>query len=175
MSVNNCQPRYMHKSLKSSRRLMAVLLLMAGCSASSEHDLDTTSWPAVLQFQSVGCGHHAPLDSMRNTTRRISSHAEWTLYQDSLQPLRPFQPVDFSTQMLILVATPVPSTGYGLRVETVETFLDTTTVTYRVYAPAPDCLVADLPGNVFDVVRLNRHDNPMRYLEETEAIRCSVR
>ena len=166
----------MHKSLKSSRPWMAaLLLLLSGCSAGSEHDRDTTSWPEVLPFQSIGWGHHAPLDSTRTTTRLISTSAEWTLYQDSLQPLLPFQPVDFSTQTLILVATPVPTTGFGLRIQIVETFEDTTTVTYRVYEPAPDCRVADLPGNVFDVVQLKRNDEPVRYVEETEALKCSVR
>ena len=150
-------------------------MLVGGCYMASEHDPTETSWPELLPFASVGWGHHAPLDSNRMTMRVIASDSDWTMYQDSLQPLQPFQPVDLSTQMLILVASPVPTSGYGLRIQHVETYLDTTTVTYRLFTPAADCRVADLPGNAFDVIRLKHIDQPIRYVEEVEALRCTLR
>ena len=156
-----------------SRICLIALVLVAGCYSLPEHDEDATSWPELMQFASVGWGHHAPIDSFNVTRRVISAESEWAIYQDSLQPLMPFTPVDFSSQMLILVATPVPSSGYGLRIEIVESFNDTTTVTYRLFTPAPDCRVADLPGNAFDVVRLNRNDHPVEYVEETESLKCT--
>lgn len=174
MSVKNRQPNYMSNSLMSSRGWAIGLLLVAGCYAASDQEPETTSWPEMLQFASIGWGHHAPLDSNRVTARIITTGAEWAAYQDSLQPLLPFHPVDFSTQMVILVATPVPTYGYALRIQLVESFEDTTTVTYRLFMPAEDCRVADLPGNAFDVVRLNRNAQPVRFVEETEALKCSA-
>ena len=69
-------------------------MLVGGCYMASEHDPTETSWPELLPFASVGWGHHAPLDSNRMTMRVIASDSDWTMYQDSLQPLQPFQPVD---------------------------------------------------------------------------------
>lgn len=168
------QPNYMPEfSISSRPTLLVLLVLCASCNALPEHDEEATSWPEVLQFASIGWGHNAPLDSTVITTRVITTSVDWAVYQDSLQPLLPFRPVDFSTQMVILVASPVPTDGYGLRIQMVESFNDTTTVTYRLFEPAPDCRVADMPGNAFDVVRLNRNDQPVAFVEETESLKCT--
>ena len=164
----------MFNSLMSSRGWAVGLLLLTGCYVAPEQELELAPWPEMLQCASIGWGHHAPLDSNHVTARVIATGTEWAAYQDSLQPLLPFHPVDFSTQMVILVATPVPTEGYALRIQLVESFEDTTTVTYRLFMPAEDCRVADLPGNAFDVVRLNRNTQPVQFVEETEALKCSA-
>ena len=168
----------MHFHRPGSHAQMVVLIFLlsiTSCQPIPEPDMNTDDWPDLIQFVSIGRGHHARLDSTDTTVRIITDTADWEVYQDSLQPLMSFDPVDFSTEMLVLVATPVPSEGYDLRIDLVESLNDTMTVTYSLFVPATDCRIADLPGNVFDVVRLNRVDHAVRFVEETESLRCTLR
>ena len=168
----------MHMLIHSSRSLtilvvFAVLLsglVSISCMPKQSGEPEPEILPELLQFAHVGRGRQARVDT---TFRLIADPATWAAYQDSLQPIQPFEKVEFSREMILLAALPVPTGGYDLRIEFVEFLSDTITVNYRLFLPGADCRNAEAPGVVFDVARLGRIEGELRFLREQESLKCT--
>ncbi len=154
--------------------LAAALLLLipaVGC-LDGPPDTSSVSVAEALAFEVIGRGQQARLDTSEIALRDA---AAWTAYQDSLRPLQPFEPVNFSQEMVLLAAVPVPSGGYSVHFEAVEKNDDGLTAHYRLSIPADDCIATMGAGVAFEAVRLARTDGPVRFEHETEAYRCTER
>ncbi len=150
--------------------ILLTSLLSTGCAHEQAGETEPEDFPEFLQFARLGRGIQAHIDT---TLRLISDPAVWTAYQDSLQPIIPFEAVDFLREMVLLAALPVPTGGYDLRIEYVEALNDTITVTYRLFMPGTDCRNADAPGVVFDVARLEYKEGVLRFVQEREFLKCT--
>ena len=145
-------------------------LLSIGCVPEQTDEFGDDDFPDMLSFVHVGRGRQARVDT---TLRLITDPVVWTAYQDSLQPILPFEEVDFSREAVLLIARPVPTGGYDLRIDFVESLKDTITVAYILFRPGADCRTADAPGVVFDVARMKITEGELRFVEERETVKCT--
>jgi hypothetical protein len=88
---------------------------------------------------------------------------------DSLIPVRfPLPAVDFSRDMLIVVARgPMPSTGYGMRIEDVRTSGRELRVDVCNWRPARDAAQFWAIGYPTDIVRVARSALPVRFVDHS--------
>ncbi len=123
-----------------------------------------------MAFTRLGQGQHA---SLRDTTEQVIRDATaWAALADSLRPVMPFDSVDFSNQVLLLAAVPVPSGGYNLGFEEVNRVGDEIVASYVLMQPGEDCATTMALATPFQVIRLPRPDLPIRFERTTEAYSC---
>lgn len=145
-----------------------VVLLLAGC--QPEETPPTVTLTEAFAFEPLGRGNQARLDTAEVVLREA---ATWAAYQDSLRPLQPFETVDFSQEMVLLAAVPVPTGGYSVLFETVEKIADSLAVTYVLSVPGNDCITTMGASVVFQAVRVARSDAPVHFIREAEPYRCT--
>ena len=153
--------------------LGALLLAATGCLGDTAERETEVTLSEAFAFELVGRGQRTALDTTEATEVAIRTAEAWTAYQDSLTPLQPFNPVDFSQEMVLLAAVPVPAGGYGVEVETVEKQNDSLLVHYRLSTPGYDCMTALGRAIPFQAVRVGRTDAPVRFVQEQETYRCT--
>ena len=150
-------------------RFLLLTVFLAGCFGTPQQETEV-SIAEALAFEPLGRGQRAQLDT---TELAIRDAATWAAYQDSLRPLRPFKEANFDQEMVLLVALPVPTGGYDVRVEVIERTEEGVTVRYRLFTPADDCRVTVGQGVVFQAVRLAHTAAPLHFIREEEAFRCT--
>lgn len=157
-------------SMTAIVRASACCLLLAGCLPPEQETEITIS--QVVSFVPLGRGSQARMDT---TERVIYDQATWDAHMESLQPLQPFKPVDFETEMVFLAALPVPTGGYDLRFELIEEMPDQIVARYRLFTPGVDC--REIIGDTvpFQAVRVAHRETPVRFERELEAVHCMER
>ncbi len=162
---------YLEKCRLLHASLLVLSVILIGCGPAPK-DLTEITVSEALAFESLGWGLRANLD----TTEVVIRTAEaWETYQATLHPLQPFSDVDFTQEMVLLAAVPVPTGGYTIAFEVVETANDTLTAQYLVSMPGIDCLTATGDAVVFQAVRLAKTEGAMRWEHTREAYRCTER
>ncbi len=151
--------------------LAGLLLVASGCLDDVPEPVPEVTFTEALAFESLGRGVSARLDTTTAVT--VGDAATWSAYQDSLRPLQPFKRVDFAQEMVLLVAEPVPTGGYDLRIEAVERAENSLTVYYLLITPGNDCRPTMGAAVPFQAVRLARSDAPLRVERVTDAYRCT--
>lgn len=149
----------------------AVLFsVIQGCGGTGEND-ESEPLTELLYFEPIGYGQSG---SLRDTTELvIRTMGEWETYRDSLNPIAPFKPVDFSQGVVFLAALPQTTSGHIIEFVTVEERDSVTVAEYVVNAPADDCLTATAETVPFQAVMVRRTDLPVRFERDTEEYRCT--
>ncbi len=152
--------------------LMAAVLVCSiqGCSGTSAEE-ETEGRSEVLYFEPIGYGQSGTLTDTTEIVLRTEE--EWKVYRDSLRPVAPFLPVDFSQGVILLAALPQTTSGHGIDFVTVEERDSVTVAEYVVNMPAEDCLTASAETVPFQAIMVRRTDLPVRFTHETEEYRCT--
>lgn len=150
---------------------LIVLPALTGCLGEPEVETEVLITEA-LAFEAIGHGQRAMLDT---TEVAIRDAETWATYQEQLQPLQPFEEVDFSREMVVLAALPVPTGGYGIEIDVVEKTPDSLIVGYLLSTPGSDCIATLGQGVVFQAVRVAQAEGALRFERSEEAYRCSPR
>lgn len=149
----------------------AVLFgLIQGCGGSGG-DEKSEPQTEMLYFEPIGYGQSGNLTDTTEIVIRTSE--EWQTYRDSLNPIAPFKPVDFSQGVIFLAALPQTTSGHIIEFVTVEERDSVTIAEYVVNAPAEDCLTATAEAVPFQAVMVRRTDLPVRFERDTEEYRCT--
>lgn len=148
---------------------LLTLLAVTGCFNPPAEETEV-SIAEALAFEPIGWGLQARLDT---TEIVIRDSTTWVTYQDSLRPLRPFRKINFQQEMVLLAALPVPTGGYSIRFQVVEKHADSLAARYLVSIPDDDCLTTMGASVVFQAVRMAKMDNPLSFVREQEADRCT--
>lgn len=154
-----------------STSLMAAVLIYSQLGCDVEIDSDEEARTEVLYFEPIGYGQSGTLTD--TTEVIIRSEEEWETYRDSLRPVAPFKPVDFSQSVVMLVALPQTTSGHSIEIVTVEERDSVTVAEYIVSIPSDDCLTASAETVPFQAVMVRRTDLPPRFARETEEYRCT--
>lgn len=150
--------------------IAAVLVLsLSSCGADSEFEPEPESH--VLYFEPIGYGQSGTLSD--TTEILIRTEEEWAIYRDSLNPIAPFKPVDFTQSVVLLAALPQTTSGQIVDFVTVEERDSVAVAEYIVNIPAEDCLTATAESVPFQAVMVRRTDLPVRFVHETEEFRCT--
>ena len=163
---------------------LASLTALAACgddAVATEPTPQAGGQALVVGHFDVSTGQGAgrqPGDTARQR-QVIADAATWSKFWASLAP----DPnaggappaVDFTRDMVIAVATPVrPSSGYGIKIESVTEWADHLDVQVVETSPASDCVTLGVLTRPFDVVQLPRRDNkPVRFVERTAVTACN--
>ena len=148
---------------------LVLLFCGAGCMDFQEPAPAIEAY-ALLPFSEIGRGRQALVDTVHRT---ILTSAEWVAFQDSLRPLIPFAPVDFSLEMVVVAAIPVPGGGYDLRFEEFQNVGETILARYRLYVPGSDCRPTVGDGNTFQAVRVAHSSKAMTFERIEESLDCT--
>ena len=151
--------------------LSVLCLGLSACESPQNPEYTEEDLAELISFGSVGRGLQASLDT--TMTRVIKDPITWMSYSDSLQPILSFTPVNFEFETLLLAAVKVNSGGYDLRFELVESLRDTLVVTYRLFSPGEDCRPSYATGIPFEVIRIRRRPNPIRFVQIDESVDCT--
>jgi hypothetical protein len=161
--------------LPVSMRLPIACCLLAlfafACSDAPEPAAEPAPPPDTLAFALLGQGQFARLDT---TERVVRDAAAWQALRDSLRPAVPFDSVDFTEEMLLLVAVPAPGGGYTIEFQRIEQAEEGWQARYILAEPGADCLTAQAQAVPFQVVRLPRTDTPIHFDRRHELYRCTT-
>lgn len=152
--------------------LSALLLcstLSAGCSPEAEEE--TQEEPESLYFEPIGYGQRASISDTLELAFR--DHASWVAYRDSLDPIAPFDTVDFSQAIVLLVALPQLTSGHSIEMVSVDRFETHVVAEYVVNIPSEDCLTAYSENVPFQAVLVRRTELPVTFTHTTEEYRCT--
>lgn len=147
-----------------------LLLSLLGCDEENA-GADETDEAEVLYFEPIGYGQSGSLKDSTETV--IRTQEKWAAYRDSLKPLAPFDSVDFSQAVVLLVALPQTTSGHSIELVAVEEHDSIAVATYVVNIPAEDCLTATAETVPFQAVMVRRTDLPVHFAHETEEYRCT--
>lgn len=150
-----------------------VLVLLTGCAGTPEPAPDDAMPAAeVLYFEPIGQGIQARLAD--TTAVAIRDSLQWAAYQDSLNPIAPFTPVDFDQALVLVAAMPARTGGFSIEFETVELIADTVVASYVVNEPGDDCLTAMGLTTPFQAILVRRTDHPVRFDHRTASYSCEM-
>ena len=168
------QPKDMRTRARCSAALpLFAIFMFSGCLSPDPAPFDDVLEPTPVQFERVGHGRQAILDT--TTLRVITGASVWDAYRDSLRSLIDFAPVNFEQEMILLAAVSVNTGGYDLRIEYVELSGDTLTAAYNLFTPGADCLTSMATGVVFDAVRIRRFTPAdVQFLAMEEPLDCTI-
>ncbi|NNE69420.1 MAG: hypothetical protein HKN29_03535 [Rhodothermales bacterium] len=156
--------------MKAAHTLTALLvaLSMTGCGADSE----ILTEGDYLFFERIGIGQAGALTDTAEWVLRDST--SWAEAQEQLQPLAAFEPVDFSQEVVIVVAIPTESGGYHIELESVEEMEDHVLVSYLFHEPALDCITLSALALPFQAVSVKRFEGkPVRFERRTQKYECT--
>ncbi len=161
----------MREVVRSARIGLMLVVLTLGCQRGPEAEVVVEA-TEVLPFENVGVGASA---SLTDTTEVILYTPEaWENYRARLRSVGPFKPVDFSQEMVVLVAVPVPSGGYSVEVESVEKAGDEVVVHYVLYTPDRACIPVEGTAVPYQVVKARRAEGSPRFVRRTEPFPCTL-
>ncbi len=149
--------------------LLTAGLVFGGCNAPPEAVEEPLPEPVL--FSAIGYGQYGTL---RDTLEIVIRDPEtWAAWQDSLRPVAPFLPVDFSQAVVLLAALPQTTSGYAVSFLSLDR-LDTVLVAeYLVEIPSDDCLTAAAETVPFQAVLTPATDLPIRFKRLEEEYRCT--
>ncbi|MFT4603857.1 MAG: hypothetical protein ACI9W4_000573 [Rhodothermales bacterium] len=144
------------------------LVLITGCGADS----DILSEGDYLFFEAVGIGQSGSVTEVAEWVLRDS--VAWVEAQTQLRPLAPFQSVDFTQSVVVVIAIPTDSGGYHIEVESVEEMEDHVLVSYLFHKPALDCITLSALAVPFQVVEVKRfEDKEVRFEHREQKYECT--
>lgn len=150
---------------------LVALLFIAGCSGT-DAPREPESESTVLYFEPIGYGDRA---SLQDTTEIvIRDEQTWRAFADSLNPLAPFDSVDFSQALVLLAALPQTASGYSVEFVSIEENDSTAAAEYIVEIPGSDCLTGMADVVPFQAVLVRRTDKPFHFLRTTKEYRCTT-
>jgi len=150
--------------------IISVLVLVSTGCEEPAIEIEDNSEP--LYFETIGRGHSGV---GRDTLEVVVRDEDlWARVSASVQPLAPFESVDFSQAMVALIALPKESGGYMIEVETVESLDGVITVSYLVSEPGTDCITPTALSLPFQAVFFKREEGEVRFARRTEAYSCEM-
>ena len=154
--------------------LATLVLAAAGC-AEPEPDVEAAPEPEpeMLYFEPIGRGADARVDTTLEVAIRDS--AAWAVYQDSLRPMAPFRPVDFSQAFVLVAAVSRTVSGASVDFESVERTDSGIVASYQVSAPGDDCFTAPAAVTPFAAVLVRRAEGPVHFERRLEEYSCTGR
>jgi len=164
-------PPYAARRIRISALLLFLLpgFLLGGCGTESVSVEDPI--PEPLHFAAIGYGQYGSLvDTLEIVIR---DQETWAVWQDSLRPVEPFLSVDFSQAMVLLVALPQITSGYGVTFLSLDRMDSEIVAEYLVEIPAEDCLTAAALTAPFQAVLTPPTDLPIRFKRVEEEYRCT--
>lgn len=157
--------------LRLPARWVPLLLLPVVLTACAEPPAPPPA-PDLVPFTVLGLGQSADLD----TTERVLRTADaWQAVRDSLRPAVPFDSVDFEEHMLVVVANPVSSGGYGIVFETVARTDSSLTAHYLLTEPGDDCAAPPAQVVPFQVVQIPHSTLPVTFERRAAEYPCTRR
>ena len=85
----------------------------------------------------------------------------------------PLPQVDFSSEMIVLVASgSKPTSGFTITVDSASGTRETASVTVRSISPAPGCAILPAVSNPFDIVRLPQREE-VKFVEQSGIQACN--
>lgn len=143
--------------------------LLGGCTSESVSVEEPI--PEPLHFAAIGYGQYGSLiDTLEIVIR---DQETWAVWQDSLRPVEPFLSVDFSQAMVLLIALPQITSGYGVTFLSLDRMDSEIVAEYLVEIPAEDCLTAAALTVPFQAVLTPPTDLPIRFKRVEEEYRCT--
>ena len=143
--------------------------LLGGCSSESVSVEEPL--PEPLHFAAIGYGQHGTLKDTLEIV--IRDQETWTAWQDSLRPVAPFLPVDFSQVMVLLAALPQTTSGHAVTFLSFDRMDSVIVAEYIVDIPSDDCLTAAAETVPFQAVLVQPTDLPIRFKRLEEEYRCT--
>ncbi len=112
--------------------------------------------------------------SLADTTEVvIRSGAEWEEYRNKLDTPSPIRPVDFSQEMVVLIAIPAATGGYEIDLASIDRYDNgEILVSYVVEEPTRDCLNPDVRSTPFVAAIVRPAPGAVRFEHTTEQSRC---
>jgi len=162
----------MRYTLALSVVLVMAVALLGGCRRGPEAEVVVED-TEFLPFENIGLGPNSTLPDTTEVVLR--TEAEWDAYRSRLHSVGPFKKVDFTQEMVVLVAVPSPSGGYGVEVETVEQKGDTVMVSYVLYGPDKDCIPVEGRAVPYQAVKVRRAEGTVRFTHRTETLPCTFK
>lgn len=155
--------------------VLALVLLVpvwnTGCSGEEPAEEPVPETTTVLYFEPIGYGDRA---SFSDTTEiAIRDEDTWRAYADSLNPIAPFDSVDFSQAIVLLAALPQQASGYSVEFVSVEQSDTAAVAEYLVEIPDTDCLTAIANVVPFQAVLVRKTDKPFHFQRTTTTYRCT--
>lgn len=149
------------------------LLLGVFAGACSVPDGEVVSEGEYLVFEPMGRGQDG---QVADTLERVfRDAATWEAFRDSLVAFEAFPDVDFSQQMVVVMALPQDTGGYGVETVAVELRPDEAIVEYVVTQPAIDCIPVPGRSLPYEVVAVRTTELPVRFQRAVEPYRCTFR
>ncbi len=162
----------MRYTLALSVVLVTAVALLGGCRRGPEAEVVVED-TEFLPFENIGLGPNSTLPDTTEVVLR--TEAEWDAYRSRLHSVGPFKKVDFTQEMVALVAVPSPSGGYGVEVETVEKKGGVVTVSYVIYGPDKDCIPVEGRAVPYQAVKVRRAEGTVRFAHRTETLPCTFK
>jgi PrcB C-terminal len=163
----------------SSLVLAAIAILGAdGCGSQARLSSSTSAAPTVSDAQQVkytrlysSWRSHYPdaTEQVLQTPAELS--AAWgTIHGPDTEPV---PTVDFSRQMVVLIALGQRSTGgYSLRFDGLSSDAGTTVVRYTLTSPGPGCMAAQVLSSPVELVAVPKAAGPLRFDKTLVVARC---
>jgi len=159
----------MNGSLGLFLMMAALLPALTGCGPQAEVVVDDTE---MLPFNNLGVG---PTATLTDTTEVLLYTPEaWERYRSQLHSVGPFKPVDFTQEMVALVAVPEETGGYSVEVESVERADSVIVVSYVLLTPKRDCVTPMGRAVPYQAVAVRRAEGPVRFERRTASFPCTV-
>lgn len=152
--------------------LNALIIIAAGCTPAEPPEPEIPEGEP-LYFEPIGYGRRASLTDTVKIEVAIRDRTTWEAYRDSLNPIAPFDSVDFSQAFLLLAALPQTTSGYSIDFVSVEALDSAVVAEYVLSEPSEDCLTSLADVVPFQVVLVRRTDLPVRFHHTVEEYRCT--
>ncbi|PIQ63276.1 MAG: hypothetical protein COV99_03590 [Bacteroidetes bacterium CG12_big_fil_rev_8_21_14_0_65_60_17] len=149
--------------------LAALVVALSACDDGSEVTIDEGE---VLPYEQIGFGQraqsHEPIEELAR------DESEWNALAKRVRPLEPFKTVNFSQEMVALIAVPTESGGYAIEVDQAEVVRDTVVISYVVYTPGSDCISTMGLAQPFQAVSLKQAPGIVRFERRNERYSCDM-
>ena len=161
--------------------LGAAAFAMLGAACAS---LDlSTSLPGTpisisrLRSEPFSFSHYSGFENPARIVVRDAEQwaAVWAQTFNNVTPVPPRPAIDFSQEMVVVVALGVRSSGgYGILIDGAsEIGADEVAIAVRSISPAARCVVTAALTQPVDIARMPRHDGPVRFVERNEVHYCA--
>lgn len=151
--------------------LCSIGLFGPGCAEpSDEVSIDISTEP--MPFDPLAAGWQADVPAALDTVLRTEDG--WASMAARLRTQRESRDVDFTQYMVLMVAAPQASGGYGVEFESVERVGDVIEASYVLLEPGPDC-VSPMGASVpFRAITVQQLPVPVQFVRRTETFSCEL-
>lgn len=144
--------------------LVVIAVFAAGC-------VSDRGGPQAFAIRRLEKGSHSGVIEPRQVVNKDEAgwRRLWGEHQPPGQPARPLPEIDFTKEMVILVAMGQRfSGGFTIEIEKVETSRGRLTIFVRPEAPPPGAMVTQALTAPFEIVAVPRSDSPPQFVESKE-------